>query len=182
VPVAPAEQRTSADEENRQNTADENSNGARRTILVAEDEEPMLMLLQSALAKRGYNVYLARDGGEALALFEAHKDGIDAILLDIGLPKLDGWDVIQRVKSARPAVSVIITSGYVDPEFKTKLLETGVKGFLDKPYTIEAVLNTLQQILEKSARGKTSETGSPRAESAALSAGAAPQRPAGQVP
>ena len=182
VPVAPPEQRTEGDEANRQNAADENSNGARRTILVAEDEEPMLMLLQSALSKRGYNVYLARDGEEALALFEAYKDVIDAILLDIGLPKLDGWDVIQRVKSARPAVSVIITSGYVDPEFKTKLLETGVKGFLDKPYTIEAVIKTLQQIIEKSARGKTIETKSSRAESAALTAGAAPQRPAGQIP
>ena len=182
VPVAPPEHGTLADEENWQNAADENSNGARRTILVAEDEEPMLMLLQSALSKRGYNVYLARDGEEALALFEAHKDIIDAILLDIGLPKLDGWDVIQRVKSARPAVSVIITSGYVDPEFKTKLLETGVKGFLDKPYTIEAVMKTLRRILEESGQDKTIETKSSRAEIAALTAGAALQRPAGQVP
>jgi DNA-binding response OmpR family regulator len=182
VPVAPPEQRTVGDEENWQNAADENSNGARHTILVAEDEEPMLMLLQSALAKRGYNVYLARDGEEALALFEAHKDVIDAILLDIGLPKLDGWDVIQRVKSARPAVSVIITSGYVDPEFKTKLLETGVKGFLDQPYTIEAVMKTLQQILEKSARGKTIETKPSRAEIAPPTAGAPLQRADGQVP
>ena len=182
VPVAPPEQRTLADEANWQNAADEHSNGPRRTILVAEDEEPMLMLLQSALSRRGYNVYLARDGEEALGLFEAHKDGIDAILLDIGLPKLDGWDVIQRVKSARPAASVIITSGYVDPEFKTKLLETGVKGFLDKPYTIEAVLKTLQQVLDKSGRGKTTETRSSCAEIAASTAGAALQPPDGQVP
>ena len=181
VPVAPLERQTPTHEANRQNGVDENSSIGPRTILVAEDEEPMLMLLQSALSKRGYNVYLARDGEEALRLFAAHKDGIDAVLLDIGLPKLDGWDVIQWIKRARPDVSVIITSGYVDPEFKAKLLETGVKDFLDKPYTIEAMVTTLQQVLDRAVHRRNSETGLSGAESTAVTAGVLLQQPDGQV-
>ena len=152
----------------------------RPVALVVEDDTAAAKLLSIYLTEAWFSVEVAADG--EVGLQRAHDLRPAIITLDILIPKLDGWDVIQRVKSARPAVSVIITSGYVDPEFKTKLLETGVKDFLDKPYTIKAVLNTLQQILEKSGRGKTSETGSSRAESAALTAGAAPQRPAGQVP
>ncbi|HEX5019527.1 MAG TPA: PAS domain S-box protein [Candidatus Binatia bacterium] len=181
VPVAPPEQQTPIHEANRQNGVDENSSIGPRTILVVEDEESMLMLLQSALSRRGYNVYLAQDGEEALRLFAAHKDGIDAVLLDIGLPKLDGWDVIQWIKRARPDVSVIITSGYVDPEFKAKLLETGVKDFLDKPYTIEAMVTTLQQVLDRAVHRRNSETGLSGAESSAVTAGVLLQQPDGQV-
>ena len=181
VPVAPPEQQTPIHEANRQNGVDENSSIGPRTILVVEDEESMLMLLQSALSRRGYNVYLAQDGEEALRLFAAHKDGIDAVLLDIGLPKLDGWDVIQWIKRARPDVKVIITSGYVDPEFKAKLLETGVKDFLDKPFTIEAVVTTLQKVLDRSIHRRNSEAGLSGAESSAVTAGVLLQQPDGQV-
>lgn len=122
-----------------------------RTVLVAEDEEPMLMLLESALSRRGYKVLVARDGAEAVHMFDRHKDVIDIVMLDIGLPKMDGWDVVQRLREGHPPANVIITSGYVDPEFKTKLLETGVKRFLDKPYTMEAVAQTLHELIESSA-------------------------------
>ena len=72
------------------------------------------------------------------------------MLLDIGLPKVAGWDVIQKMKEVSSAIKIIVSSGYLDPDFRAKLHQTGVKHFLDKPYSTDAVVETLQAVLEES--------------------------------
>jgi len=75
------------------------------------------------------------------------KHEIDVVMLDIGLPKTAGWDVILKMKEEDPDVNVVVSSGYIDPEFRSRMHQAGVKDFIDKPYTPAAVVETLEVVL-----------------------------------
>jgi two-component system, cell cycle sensor histidine kinase and response regulator CckA len=109
----------------------------------------MVLLLKKTFSKQGYKVLVALDGEEALNLFRQHKQEIDVVLLDIGLPKTAGWDVILKMKEEDPDVQVVISSGYIDPESKTRMHRVGVKDFIDKPYTPAAVVETVEAVLAR---------------------------------
>ena len=68
------------------------------------------------------------------------------MLLDIGLPKLAGWDVLLKLKEENPDVHVLVASGYIDPEFKNKMRQAGVSEFISKPYMVETILAALATI------------------------------------
>jgi len=63
----------------------------------------------------------ATDGEEALDVYNLHKAEIDIVLLDLGLPKVTGMDVIPKLKEQNPAVNIVIASGYLEPELKAEL-------------------------------------------------------------
>jgi two-component system, cell cycle sensor histidine kinase and response regulator CckA len=114
-----------------------------KTILVAEDEEKMIYLLRKALLRNGCDVLVAEDGEQAIDLYHHRKQDIDAVLLDIGLPKIAGWEVILRMKKENPNVKVIVTSGYIEPDLKSKMQHAGVGGFVEKPYNPDGVVQML---------------------------------------
>jgi CheY-like chemotaxis protein len=120
------------------------------TILVAEDEENMLRLLRRVLTRGGYQVLLAADGEEVINLYRSNKDDIDVVLLDIGLPKVAGWNVVTQLREQNPNVQIVITSGYIDPDLKTKLDSVGVKAVLYKPYRLDQIIDAVQRIMETS--------------------------------
>src|SRR5262245_62514909 len=109
----------------------------------------MVLLLQKTLEKQGYKVLVALDGEEALNLFHDRQGEIDVVMLDIGLPKKAGWDVILKMKEENPYVNVVVSSGYIDPQFRIKMQQAGVKDFIDKPYTPKAVVEILESTLER---------------------------------
>jgi DNA-binding response OmpR family regulator len=109
----------------------------------------MVLLLRKTFAKHGYNVLVALDGEEALNLFQEHKHKIDVVLLDIGLPKKAGWEVILTMKEQNPQVSIVVSSGYIDPESKTKMYKAGIRNFVDKPYTPDAVVEILDAVIQQ---------------------------------
>jgi two-component system, cell cycle sensor histidine kinase and response regulator CckA len=115
----------------------------RRTVLVVEDERLMLQLLRRILSSSGYDVLTAADGEEAIDVYRRHKLGIDMVLLDLGLPKISGVEVFAMMKEANPAVCVVVASGYLERETKNKMHDAGVIQFVDKPYMIDKVLETL---------------------------------------
>jgi two-component system, cell cycle sensor histidine kinase and response regulator CckA len=125
----------------------EKSNG-RGTILVVEDEKNMLHLLEKALLKHGYQVLLASDGQMALDIYKRRKDKIDAVLLDIGLPKQAGRDVLCKMKEQNPDIKLVVTSGYLEPELKSYINQAGIHHFINKPYWPDDVIRTLQSLME----------------------------------
>jgi PAS domain S-box-containing protein len=153
-PVAPAQQSAITDNAIRKQISARKQGNGQRTLLLVEDEEMMVLLLKKTLSKHGYKVLVALDGEEALNLFHHHKHEIDVVLLDIGLPKTAGWDVILKMKEEDPDVKVVISSGYIDPESKTKMQRVGVKDFIDKPYTPAAVVETLEAVLERTEQAR----------------------------
>jgi two-component system cell cycle sensor histidine kinase/response regulator CckA len=120
----------------------------RGTILVVENEQFMLHLIEGAFLQHGYQVLVAADGEEAIEVYRLHKLEIDVVLLDVGLPKVNGVDVLYKMKSENPDVRVIIVSGFLEPALRTKMQQAGVKHFIDKPYMLDHVLETIQRLIE----------------------------------
>ena len=119
----------------------------RGTVLVVEDEQPMVLLLTNALVKAGYQSIIAMDGEEAIELYRQNRDKIDIVLMDLGLPKVTGADVIRFMKKQDPTTKIIVTTGYLEPELKSELFGAGVKDYIHKPYSVDAVVKTVQSAL-----------------------------------
>ena len=77
-----------------------------------------------------------------------HKSEIDIVLLDLGLPRMTGMDVIPKLREQNPDVNIVIATGYLEPEVKTELLRAGVKEYIHKPYLLNEVLEKLDAVLE----------------------------------
>lgn len=124
----------------------------RGTILVVEDEEMLLELVRDVLASEGYTVLSARDGLEAVDIYaQTHKD-VDLVLADLGLPKIDGWELFQRMRDINPAVRVIFASGYSDNGLREKLVNAGAVDLVQKPYMSDEILNRVRELLGSAAR------------------------------
>lgn len=122
------------------------SNGA-ATVLVVEDEQDMLNVLERILLQQGYKVLKATDGEMALEVYRCHYQTIDAVLLDIGLPKVSGRDVFLEIKNDNPDVKIIVASGYLEPELKAQVDRAGVNHFLHKPYMLDEVVKAVQSVI-----------------------------------
>jgi DNA-binding NarL/FixJ family response regulator len=86
-----------------------------------------------------------------LEIYRRHKQSINTVLLDIGLPKKTGEDVLHEMKQENPDVKVVIASGYLDPELKSRIEQAGVQyfHFLQKPYMPGDVVKALQSLAEE---------------------------------
>jgi two-component system, cell cycle sensor histidine kinase and response regulator CckA len=153
-PVAPEQHVPITDDAIRTQISEQKQRNGQRTVLLVEDEEMMVLLLKKTFSKQGYKVLVALDGEEALRLFRDHKHEIDVVLLDMGLPKTAGWDVILKMREEDPDVNIVVSSGYVDPESKTKMHRAGVNDFIDKPYTPAAVVETLEAVLARTEQAR----------------------------
>jgi two-component system cell cycle sensor histidine kinase/response regulator CckA len=122
--------------------------GSGETILLVEDEETLLNLLQTLLEENGYRVLLARDGMEAVDLFRHHRPDISLVLSDMGLPKLGGWEVLQRMKELDPNVKCILASGYLDPDLKLQMIKDGAVDFVQKPYVPHLILTRIRNTID----------------------------------
>ena len=119
-----------------------------RTILVVEDESLMRRLLERILSSDGISVLLAADGEEALDVYRHHRGEINVVLLDLGLPKISGWEVFNTLKQENPNLSVIVASGYMEPDVKSRMHRAGVEHFIEKPYRLDHLVSTLKTVVE----------------------------------
>ena len=119
------------------------------TVLIVEDEEKMLHALGKILEKQGYKVLKASDGEMALDIYQRHEDSIDVVLLDLGLPKMSGREVLLRIKNKKPDVKVIIASGHFEDELNSDIDQAGVKHLLRKPYMPDEVIKILQSLTKR---------------------------------
>ena len=114
------------------------------TVLLVEDEEPVRLILSEALSGAGYTVIECASGPEALAAWETHAASIALLLCDVVLPDgLSGFDLSLRLTQARPALRVILMSGYQEPS----AAPAGAL-FLAKPFTLELLLATMRRSLD----------------------------------
>jgi PAS domain S-box-containing protein len=118
-------------------------------VLIVEDEKNLLALVDTVLKKNGYETFTAVHGEQAVAIYRRHKDEIDLVLLDLGLPIMDGRQVYDELKRDDPQVTVVISTGYVDPDVRIELVKRGVNGFIQKPLTPQAVLQKIRSVLDR---------------------------------
>jgi PAS domain S-box-containing protein len=118
-----------------------------RTILLVEDEEQLRELGVAILEGEGFRVIPAKDGVEAVELFEANRDEIGLVICDLGLPRLGGRDAFMRMKEAKPGVRAIVASGYLEPAMRSEMLQAGVIDTIQKPYDFNEMLTKVRSVL-----------------------------------
>jgi PAS domain S-box-containing protein len=120
---------------------------APRTILLVEDEEMLRDLGVTILEGEGYRVLAAKDGVEAVELFEAHRDEIGLVVCDLGLPRLGGREAFLKMKESRPGVRAIVASGYLEPTIRSEMLKAGVLDTIQKPYDFNELLTKIRDAI-----------------------------------
>ena len=118
-----------------------------QTILLVEDEDMLRELGVSILQSEGFHVLAAKDGLEAVSLFEAHSDEIGLVVCDLGLPRLGGREAFLKMKEARPGVRAIVASGYLEPAIRSEMLKAGVIDTIQKPYDFNDLLAKIRSII-----------------------------------
>jgi two-component system cell cycle response regulator DivK len=121
-----------------------------KTILIAEDNPTNRELLRELLEIRGYTVAEARDGQEALAMVEQTPP--DILLLDIGMPQLDGFGVVRKLRENPRFVSlpVVAVTAYAMQGDREKILNSGFDGYLSKPVNSASLVQELDRLLAPS--------------------------------
>ncbi len=115
-------------------------------ILVAEDEHAIRKLVTAALERQGYDVLVAADGRAALDLWQQHMHSIDAMVLDVRMPHVDGTEVLRRARMARPGMPAVLSSGFIPEENESEELFTRVV-YLPKPYRVPELLAAVGRAL-----------------------------------
>ena len=124
--------------------------GNAATILFVEDETHQLNLMQKHLAAEGHRVLTAKDGAEAVQTYVQHRKEIDLVVMDLGLPKLNGWEAYKMMKEAEPNVRAIFATGFISPEIEAHL-ETGeLSAVITKPYSPSEMRKKIATVLHKS--------------------------------
>jgi two-component system, cell cycle sensor histidine kinase and response regulator CckA len=121
--------------------------GTAQTILLVEDEEMLRDLGVMILQEEGYRVLSAKDGIEALEIFDKHIDEVGLVVCDLGLPRLGGRDVFMKMKESKPGVLAIVASGYLEPALRSEILRAGVIDTIQKPYDFHEMLDKIRSII-----------------------------------
>ena len=118
-----------------------------RKILIADDEHKIVMTLEYAFRKAGYEVFIARDGSEVLEILKTEIP--DVILLDIMMPNVDGYTTISEIKKNEKYknIKVIFLSAKTGESDIKKGLELGADAYVTKPYSIKKLTEKVEELL-----------------------------------
>jgi len=117
------------------------------TILLVDDEETVATVALELLEALGYTVLVARDGESAINIYKQNKEKIALVLLDMVLPGMDGGAIFNELKKINPQVRVLLSSGYSVNGQAQEILDRGCKGFIQKPYRVNALKKAIDEIL-----------------------------------
>ena len=123
--------------------------GDGETVLLVDDEASILIVTSETLQAFGYRVLTATDGAEAVAVYAQHQRDIALVLTDMSMPIMGGAATIRALTRINPAVKIIAASGLSVGAGETASPEAGVKRFLIKPYTAQALLKVLRETLDE---------------------------------
>ncbi len=120
------------------------------TVLLVDDEAMVRSFVRRALERYGYKVLAAKDGREAVRIFQKNADRIGLVLLDLMMPVMGGDEAIGILKSKRSDLRVIVMSGYGESETTKMFAGKGVSGFLQKPFTAMQLVEEVKLVLTDS--------------------------------
>ncbi len=135
---------------------DESPGYMKKNVLIADDDLSVRESLGKVLKEVGYHVVEAADGAEAVEQFKVGQ--VDLLLLDIGLPIRDGWDVFETITSQAPAFPIIIITGTNNQD--DTAVPAGVGALMEKPLDVAELLKTIQELLTESKEARLRRFGS----------------------
>jgi CheY-like chemotaxis protein len=115
------------------------------TILVVEDNPMNLELMETVLEANGYDLIVARDGEEGIAAAQSHH--LDLVLMDLQMPRIDGYEALIAMRKVNDALPVIAVTGTATQADKDQAFDAGFDDFIKKPFRIEALLEAIERLL-----------------------------------
>ncbi len=125
-------------------------------VLVVDDEPPVRAATVAILSSSGFRVLEADGGDAAVRAFRAHADEIDAVLLDLAMPHMNGEQTLIELKRQRPDVPVVLLTAYAEDELRLSAIQSQLAGIVAKPFSYEELINAV--------KGATGPTSSPQSE------------------
>jgi CheY-like chemotaxis protein len=121
--------------------------GAR--VLVIDDEVPVLRVASEMLMRAGFQVTSATSGEEALSLMEAATAEFDGVLLDMTMPRMNGAETFKRLRALRPALPIVLMSGYASEEATSRFGIQGLAGFVQKPFLPATLVRAMSDAVQR---------------------------------
>jgi PAS domain S-box-containing protein len=118
-------------------------------ILVVDDDEDLRLIFGEMLEHLGYEVFTCKDGVEAVEYYTIHHSNIDAVILDLVMPRMGGHECINRLKKINPSACILISSGYNLVSDTQKIISKGIAGFIQKPYQTAEISKILYEALNR---------------------------------
>ena len=118
------------------------------TVLLVDDEKLILDVTKKMLQSLGYNALTAKDGNEAVTIYEKEHESIDLVILDMIMPQVSGKEVFNRLKKTDPNVRVLLASGYSIKGQAREIMDRGCGGFIQKPFDSVELSRKIREILD----------------------------------
>lgn len=118
----------------------------REKVLIVEDEMDLLDLIDFNLTRRGFVTACALDGLSGMELIESFNP--DIVVLDLMLPKLDGWEICRQIKDGKKDIPVIMLTAKCMPEDKVRGYEAGSDGYITKPFSVRELVTRVEFLLK----------------------------------
>jgi len=116
-------------------------------ILVVDDEDALRTTLSDVLTSEGYNVSAASDGDEVIS--ELQKETFDLVVLDINMPRMNGFEVLKFVKEKHPETKVVMLSGIAGLKSAIESKKLGAEDFFVKPFDLDDLVITIARVLSE---------------------------------
>ncbi|MFH0998014.1 MAG: PAS domain S-box protein [Pseudomonadota bacterium] len=117
------------------------------TVLLVEDETQVRNMVRTMLSRLGYGVIEAKDGVEAVEIFQQYQDKIRCVLSDLTMPHMNGWDTLAALREISPEIPVILSSGYDEAQVMTGEHCERPDAFIGKPYQLKGLRDTIHRVL-----------------------------------
>ncbi len=117
------------------------------TVLLIEDDEQVRNMAKIMLTRLGYTVLEAKDGVEAVEIFQQHPDEIRCVLSDLTMPRMNGWDTLAALRKLSPDTPVVLSSGYDEAQAMAGEHPERPDAFLGKPYQLKGLEETIRRVL-----------------------------------
>lgn len=121
--------------------------GDRHSILIVDDEDTVRKVIGRVVASMNYDIYLAASGPEALRIFQANRDRIDLVLLDLTMPEMDGHETLVSLRRIEPKIAIVLMSGYSESKALTGFEGDRLSAFIHKPFTKTDLAGLIKKLL-----------------------------------
>ena len=119
------------------------------TILIVDDEERMRKLIKDFLVQKNFNILEAEDGEKALKVYSENKNKINLILLDVMMPKLDGWSVLRQIRQENKNLPIVMLTARSEEQDELFGFELGVDEYITKPFSPKVLVARVEAILKR---------------------------------
>ena len=127
------------------------------TILVVDDEVRMRKLIKDFLVKKEYDILEAEDGEKAIQVYKENKSKIELILLDVMMPKLDGWSVLRQIRQEDETIPIVMLTARSEEQDELFGFELGATEYISKPFSPKILVARVEAILKRTKTVKKDE-------------------------